>query len=170
MTHEPMPRRWVARPDGTCLICGCGPDRHDVTDRACPHTIDSLTETQILAWHRAGGDLVTALDASSLIRSKLLDHGLLWRPPSPTRIAAARFKIAEDLNDAAPAERLVMPSATSTTVAAGRTSEHEHDAAPPDQLGSELPCRDLPGAAQAPSAQHGKLGPDHNPSDPEVTS
>lgn len=172
MTHEPMPRRWVARPDGTCHICGCGPDRHDVTDRACPYTIDSLTESQILAWHRAGGDLLTTLDASTLIRFQLLEHGLLWRPPTPARVAAARFKIAEDMNDAAAWERIGMPSATSTPGVPGRTREHEHDAdhaAPPDQLGTELPGRDLPGAAAASPAQHSELGPDHNSSDPEVT-
>lgn len=169
MTHEPMPRRWVARPDGMCHICGCGPERHDVTDRACPNTIDSLTEPQILAWHRAGGDLLTALDASTLIRSQLLEHGLLWRPPSPARIAAARFKIAEDMNDAAAWERVGIPSATSTPGATVRTREHEHDATPPDQLGTELPRHDLPGAAPTLPAQHGEPGPDHNSSDPEVT-
>jgi hypothetical protein len=88
---------------GTCMVCGCHPQRHSVVDGACPHTADSLTEPQIEQWWRTGGhggSFVDAINASPEIRSAV-NEGRVGGPlfaPTVQEIEVSRTRIADALN------------------------------------------------------------------------
>lgn len=103
-------RRWTPTDAGDCMVCGCHERRH-AAGGVCPHTVDSLTDEQVIdLWRRiaerglcgTGVTLTDCLDASPLARSRANEAGLYY--PAPTWAAArdARAKIVDVLNKERP--------------------------------------------------------------------
>jgi len=89
----PTSTMWLTYGDGSTSLYDAAKQR--------AHSALSLTHEQISAWHRAGGSIVTALDASPEMRAAALQAGVLVRDPTHSQAWRARSAIAEALNDAA---------------------------------------------------------------------